>query len=106
MQSGVITLAEYAKLYDSGAPHSLKWVQLDRKRGTGGKIEFEETVVKCSIADTDDGILRFNKINPDLKRDPSHWDNKTRNIYIPHSRRIKKVHIYLILEVDGKTMLL
>jgi hypothetical protein len=106
MDAGVITLAEYAKLYDSGAPHALKWVQLDRKRGTGGAIEFEQTVCKCSVAETDDSILKFNKIDPATKKNPSHWENKTRNIYIPHNRRIKKIHIYLILEVDGKTMLL
>jgi hypothetical protein len=106
MSKGVITLPEALKIFESGQTFSLRWVQADRKRGTGGKISFEETVQKCDISQMADSILKKNNIKPDTKRDPSHYDHKTRNIYIPHDRSIKKVHIMLMLEINEKTILL
>lgn len=107
MSSGVITLPEALKIIDTpGQVFSLRWVQADRNRGTGGKISYVDAAQKCVLSEMQDTILLKNKIKPETKRDPKHYDHKTRNIYIPATRSIKKVHIMLLLEINHKTILL
>lgn len=104
---GVITLNEVLREIDKpGNTFAITWIQADRRKGTGGKIDSVKCAQKTTIADLPDNIVKFNRIAESTKRNPNHWDHKTRNIYVPATRRIKKLHIKLITEFNGKTVVL
>jgi len=98
-------LAEALKIIESGKPFSCKVVTFDKKRGTGGKIrEFAEVVysqpekseqVPSSVA---------------KPKAANHYDNFTRNVLICMngipSSVIRKLHLSLLLEVNGKKVML
>lgn len=124
MATRIILLSEALKILHSGAVCSLTYVTADYKRGTGGQLVFipacviynnrlpedmENTPTLMSgasqIVNRKSKIVNLKHTVLQLKN-PHHHANKTRNIYIPKTRQIKKLHIKLITEFNGHKVLL
>lgn len=99
-----ITIKEALNTIDTGKIVSIKYVSFDKKRKTGGKLKHHDELV----------VTNPKKITPTptkVKSDssPNHLENSTRNFFTCINGRptsaIKKIHVFLILEVDGKTVM-
>lgn len=95
------------KIIDSGELCSLKYVSFDKRRKTGGKLKsFEEARVTNIRKDWNDKIPSGSKKGTA----PSHVASSTRNFYLcingNITSAIRKVHIFLILELNGKKIML
>jgi hypothetical protein len=99
--SKIIELYEVINQIDSGEPFSMTYITADRKKGTGGQIKACKNWVKCDLATMPEPILRRNKMY-EVARDPKHIEHRTKNIMNPATRDIRKVHIRLITEFNGK----
>jgi len=93
-----IELYEVISHIDSGRPFNMTYVTADKKKGTGGQIKVVKNWVRCDLAAMPDIILRRNKVD----KMPRHQEHKTKNIMNPATRDIKKVHIRLICEFNGR----
>ncbi len=107
-QSGVITLSEVLRIYESGASFSITVVTADRKKGTGGELRHYPTAQRCRLQEMPANLLKRNGFTSTAtdKRSPNHWENKTRNLYIPATGEIRKIHIKLIVAFNNKRVLL
>lgn len=100
-----ITLDEVTKIMASGETFSVRFVKFDAKRKIGGQIREFKSVV---------GSLNSSKqLNPTgvpSKRAQNHFDNMTRNVFIVlggyATETAKKIHLNLILEVNGRKLIL
>ena len=110
LEKETITLRDALKHLDSGQPFNLVYVEADRRRGTGGELATRKGWVKLMPAAKVQGATR-----PEYKSrvakaiqdtDPNHFHNKTRNIIYLKSRTIKKLHTKLIVEYNGKNVVL
>lgn len=100
-------LTDVLKAMDGPAPFAIAYITADRKKRTGGQIKTIAQAQRLErLSDLPDNILRLNRISITESRSPNHYDNKTRNIYIPATRAIRKVHIKLIVGFNGKKVLL
>lgn len=110
MSKGIITLSEALEHMQSGATFSITYVTADRKRGTGGKLLHIPQANICKLSAIPANILRRNGISAvtlsNDRRWADHHAHKTRNIYVPNTQQIKKLHIKLITEYNGKRVLL
>jgi hypothetical protein len=77
---------------------SIKFVTADRIRKTGGEIITVDKAEKC-VGKKAEKVIHATPIN--TNREPNHKDNQTRNIYIPDSGQVRKVHTRLIIEFNG-----
>jgi hypothetical protein len=99
--SPIIELYEVINHIDTGLPFAMTYVTADRKKGTGGQIKHCKNWVKCDLATMPEPVLRRNKVY-ELTKNPNHQDHKTKNIMNPATRDIRKVHIRLITEFNGR----
>ena len=105
--TSVITLTEVLKTMDNGAPFSITYVTADRKKRTGGQLMTHAQAQKIAhLADLPANILKANRISLANAKNPNHYTNSTRNIYIPRTREVRKLHIKLIVAFNGHTVLL
>lgn len=98
----VIQLKEVIDGIESGKPFDIVFVTADRKKGTGGEIKRYKNWVKCNLEAMPEPILRRNKMEIGSYKMPQHQEHKTKNIMNPVTRDIRKVHIRLITEFNGK----
>jgi hypothetical protein len=110
MATGIITLSEVLEHMQSGAPFAITYCTADRKRGTGGKLRHIPQANICKLSAMPANILRRNGISVTTLGSDTRWADhhahKTRNIYVPKSQEIKKLHIKLITEYNGKRVIL
>ena len=110
MATGIITLSEVLTILQSGVVFALTYCTADRKRGKGGKLVAVDQATICQLSAMPSNILRRNGISAttlgDNRRWADHHTHKTRNIYLPRTQEIKKLHIKLITEFNGKRVLL
>ena len=101
-----IQLTEVIDHLDSGMPFSMTYVKADRKTGIGGEIRRVQNWVKCELDSVPETILRRNKlVQFAAEKNPHHSEHKTRNIMDPATRTIKKIHLRLITEFQGKRVI-
>ncbi|MCA8830532.1 hypothetical protein [Hymenobacter pini] len=109
-----IRLKDALALLESGTPLPVRWVTCDRRRGTGG--EFRELAaarigsgkpeaeppapVLTGDAETDVATVAR------IARDPDHYANATRNLRDTATGDIIKIHIYLLVAVAGRKVIL
>lgn len=101
-----IRFEEAIKLIESGSPCHLKYVTYDHKRKSGGEIKEMEAV--CTFKkDTQKSTSATSNLNSKAQ---NHKDNFTRNFSLVVGDRvtqhIKKVHLYLVLEVNNQKVML
>lgn len=81
----------------------MAYVTADRKKGTGGQIKHVQNWVRCDLAAMPEPVLRRNRIT--TEKMPNHIEHKTKNIMNPATRDIRKVHIRLITEFNGRRVI-
>ena len=97
---------------DTGQPFNIVYVTADRRRGTGGDIENLKNWVKHNAssghpANSAKGKPLKSSIAAKLYEcNPNNFQHKTRNILNLKSRKIQKLHLKLIVEYNGKNVLL
>lgn len=84
-------------------PFSIRFVTADRARKTGGEIlEWQN----CRLSrPRRQGTGPRPAPNP-ARSAASHYENGTRNISVGQSTQVRTVHIWLILAVNGKKVVL
>jgi len=82
-------------------PFSIEWCTADVSRKTGGDIR---KLAKAYMSGAEIGRVEKLDRAAKLSKLPNHYGNATRNIK-DVSGDLKKVHIHLILSINGKTVL-
>lgn len=105
-----IRLKDALALLESGTPCPVRFVTCDRRRGTGG--EFRE----LAAARIGSGKRQAAPAAPVLPgepatvsgpaRNPDHYANATRNLVDTTTGKLVKVHIYLLVAVAGRKVIL
>lgn len=110
-----IRLKDALALLESGTPVPVRFVTCDRRRKTGG--EFRELKAarigsgKRQAAEKAAPVLTGNpeaglETGTRLTRDPDHYANATRNLVDTATGNLVKVHIYLLVAVAGRKVIL
>ncbi|KAB7728199.1 hypothetical protein F5984_20530 [Rudanella paleaurantiibacter] len=86
-------------------PFSITFCTADQAKGTGGEIiHYKRAVWHVAggrVKASDRDAARVDDQGPKSKR-PNHAANWTRNIRGLDTDQIRKIHIHLILEINGK----
>lgn len=106
-----LRLNDALKIMDNGEVFSIEYVTFDKKRKTGGRIKYyPEAKLLKSAKSTISGSTKSTSIKAKKSTNPNHWDNATRNIKIlidgVETSGNKKLHIFLILKLNGKRVYL
>jgi hypothetical protein len=96
-------------------PFALRFVKFNEAKGTGGEIvelggqllSNRGTVTAPESAPAiGPGPESVDELEAHLTRNPNHFDNRTRNLVSMLNGNFTKVHIYLILEFNGKKVII
>lgn len=109
----VVYLSEVLKkmstLDDQGraVPFSISFRTLNRYSKTGGKlINYPKAKLVIKEDFKDKNSIKSLQTKPlprtNIKRNPNHWENNTRNIKVLPQGDIKKIHIKHIISFNGK----
>jgi hypothetical protein len=102
----VVRFEDAVKEIDTGSIIRLKYVTCDRKRKTGGEIR----EMDCVVTIPKEKRISAERAAKKTDRKQSHFENFTRNFYQCINGRptmvIKKVHLVLVLELNGKKVML
>jgi hypothetical protein len=111
MNSQYIRLSEVLELMDQvdssgiNASFDIKFVTFNKKFETGGEIIEVKGGRKCLTEAKKDGKIIFGieskGANILQSKKPDHYIQATRNILLPNGE-IRKIHIRLIIEFNGK----
>lgn len=77
-------------------PFSIKFYTIE------GEAIIIDLAVKCVGKRGNQIILDKKPKNAKTKKNPNHFKNSTRNIYIPQSGQIRKCNIHLITQFNGQ----
>jgi hypothetical protein len=101
-----VTLKEVLSTMDTGAFFSIGFRTYDKKKETGGEwIGLPECVKHDYLTATERLELKRKGKKQELRRDPKHFENSTRNIKVISNGKIIKLHIRLIRKFNNKTVL-
>lgn len=103
----VLTLMSTADAKGLAVPFSISFRTLNRNSKTGGRLV---TYPKAKLAMKEDhgdqttfeALRRVPKPRTNIKRNPKHFANKTRNVVVFPENKTRKVHINYITEFNGK----
>lgn len=95
----------------TGQPFNMTYVEADRRRGTGGELRTLKGWVMHQPASVEEELKvkqnRKSRIAKALYEcNPMHSIHKTSNVTNLKSKAILKIHIKLIIEYNGKTVVL
>jgi hypothetical protein len=100
-----ITLVEaLARMAEATEPFTLRFVRLDRGRKTGGQVT-EWAHCRLSRPKGPAAVPRA-PAEEQGSRLPRHFANATRNLVVGESSQRRKVHIWLLLALDGQRIVL
>lgn len=104
-----IHFEDMLRLLDSKAECTIKYVTLDVKKQEGGEIATIKGVqtgwYNTEPKPKGNTGPRQQKPRPRPKRDPKHFAHGTRNICLSGTGKTVKVIIWLIKEINGKTVI-
>lgn len=106
----MITLQDALKQMDNkdahgkAVPFSIEFWTADRKKKTGGELIKVDSCILARNQKKEKGTQASGAENKNSKAQ-NHWENSTRNILILSSNRIRKCHIRLIENFNGKKVL-
>lgn len=91
-------------------PFSIKFRTYQRFSKTGGKLKhYEKAKLVMQEGNTNDfntvDALRVKPKKKTARKKPNHFENKTRNIKVLPSGKIRKINIRYILEFNGKQVI-
>lgn len=97
-----MNLAEMLEIINTGKPFECEYVSYDARRKTGGALK-KVMLSACGVSDDE----RNEKPKTQTKAQ-NHFANSTRNFFVVAdgtiTSAIRKVHIILILSVNGKKL--
>lgn len=108
--SGQITMAEaleemaHTDRYGRLKPFSITYISYNKRSGKGGQVISFPSCYLRVLNNTGSKIIR-NKKRLEA-RQPNHWKNSTRNIEPIGSGEIRKFHIWLMIEFNGKEVVI
>ena len=108
---GIIKLKDVLQQMDTSAePFSIAFVTFNRKRKEGGEVKRYTNCISTGTRNKGERKPTANPVtvapaNATSKR-PDHFRNATRNLQLLPSRQIRKLHILLITEFNGKKVIL
>jgi|GEM_PF-1753720 len=107
MIANSVRLTEVLRQMEEGEERfSIRFVTADRRRKTGGKVEVWHD---CQLSRRRREVGQRPAPAPATdspSRMPSHYENATRNIVQRDSSQVRKIHIWLMLEFNGQTVVL
>jgi hypothetical protein len=108
MIANSVRLSEVLRQMEEGEERfSIRFVKADKRRRTGGKIEEWH---RCQLSHRRLAVgeqpRAARPAEESASRLPAHYQNATRNIVQGNSRQVRKVHIWLLLEFNGQTVVL
>lgn len=97
-----------ARMDAAQEPFTLRFVRLDRGRKTGGQIT---EWANCRLSrpkgvPTPGPSPEAEGVGEEGSRMPRHFANATRNVVVGNSSQPRKVHIWLLLALDGRRIVL
>lgn len=94
-----------ARMEAAQEPFTLRFVRLDRRRKTGGQVT---EWANCRLSrPTGAPVAPLPATEePEASRMPRHFANATRNLVVGSSSQRRKVHIWLLLALDGQRIVL
>lgn len=105
---GIKLVEALARMEAAQEPFTLRFVRLDRGRKTGGQVT---EWANCRLSQPK-GAVRNPTPTPsplgegEASRMPRHFANATRNLVVGASSQRRKVHIWLLLALDGQPIVL
>jgi hypothetical protein len=107
VQNPTVTLKEVLETIDAGHNCALGVITCDVNRKTGGEYLVIANCKKAQFV-TSHEQKEMDKAAPKanmVHKNPNHYENSTRNIIIIPSMELRKIHIRLIRNFNGKTVL-
>lgn len=108
MIANSVRLSEALRQMEEGEERfSIRFVKADKRRKTGGQIlEWHNCQLsKRRVVDPRQPVVAADV--PDMpSRMPAHFQNATRNIVQGNSSQPRKVHIWLLLALNGQRVIL
>ena len=102
-----ITLVEaLARMEAAQVPFTLRFVRLDRGRKTGGQITEWANCRLSRPRNAPTPAPKAEGAGEEGSRMPHHFANATRNVVVGASSQRRKVHIWLLLALDGQRIVL
>lgn len=93
-------------------PFALRYMKLNEQKGTGGEIvAISQQLLSGKgpgqqLASPPSPLPEGEREEAPATRNPNHYENMTRNLVSQVNGHYTKVHIYLILEFEGKKVII
>lgn len=87
-------------------PFTLRFIRLDRGRKTGGQVTEWDNCRLSRPTSAPTPSSKGEGVGEEASRMPRHFANATRNIVVGASSQRRKVHIWLLLALDGQRIML
>lgn len=104
---GIKLVEALARMEVAEQPFTLRFVRLDLRRKTGGQIT---EWANCRLSRPKRTPAGPAAVAPpageERSRLPAHFANATRNLVVGNSSQRRKVHIWLLLALDGQRIVL
>lgn len=106
VMEGTMRLVEALEFIETAQePFTLRFVTVDRKRKTGGKVR-EWEGCRLSGRQKRRGTTAVGISGEQASNMPAHYANGTRNVVVGNGSQRRKVHIWLLLALNGKKIVL
>jgi hypothetical protein len=107
MIANSVRLTEVLRQMEEGEERfTIRFVTADKNRKTGGKIaEWHNCQLSRRRVSVGQRPARV-PVADSTSRMPAHYQNATRNIVQGNSSQVRKVHIWLLLEFNGRKVVL
>lgn len=104
----VLSIQDALQIMESGKPFCVRFVSYDKSRKSGGSIKFFSELVTTRTASVHHPKLE--KRNTPASKAQNHFENFTRNYFLcingVETSVIKSLHVFGVLEVNGKKLAL
>jgi hypothetical protein len=101
---GIRLVEALARMEAAQEPFTLRFVRLDRGRKTGGQVTEWSG---CRLSRPQGApVAPVPAAGEEGSRMPRHFANATRNVVVGASSQRRKVHIWLLLALDGQRIVL
>lgn len=102
---GIKLVEALARMEAAQEPFTLRFVRLDRGRKTGGQVT-EWAQCRLSWPKGTVAAAAPPAEGEESTRMPRHFANATRNVIVGKSSQRRKVHIWLLLALNGQSIVL
>jgi hypothetical protein len=102
---GIKLVEALARMEAAQQPFTLRFVRLDKGRKTGGQVT---EWANCRLSQPKGAaiVAAAPAAEQEGSRMPRHFANATRNLVVGNSSQRRKVHIWLLLALDGQPIVL